>query len=39
VRRAFEIIVETVEEVRDGKLSKGAVVSENGVAKGSNSAN
>jgi aromatic-L-amino-acid decarboxylase len=36
VRRAFEILVETVEEVRDRKLSKGAADSKSGVLNGSN---
>ena len=36
MRRAFEILVETVEEVRDRKLSKGAADSKSGVLNGSN---
>lgn len=35
LRRAFEILVETAEEVRDGKLSNGGLVIENGVLNGS----
>lgn len=39
VRRAFEILVETTEEVRDGKLGKGSVASANSAVNGTKLAN
>ena len=39
VRRAFEILVETTEEVRDGKPSIAAAIGENRVLSGSKDAN